>query len=590
VILRCGQLVSLATMALLLTACGGSDNGGGKDDNTPTTMTVSGFVRYEFPPPNDNCSGLDLAAPLTRPVRGATVQLINAGTGTQIASTVSSDTGAYSFSNVAFNTMVQIRVPAELKQAGNPGWDVEVRDNFVAGGSDNGVFPPAGLSTRAIYRLDGSSFNTGTANVSRNLTATLGWVGGSYTEPRAAAPFAILDTIYSMMQFVRATDANAHFGPLDAFWSVNNVSAAGDVDITAGELSTSSYYPSIDSLFILGDDASDTDEFDDHIVAHEWGHYFEDTLSRSDSPGGSHFLGESLEATLAFSEGWGYAIAAMGLNDPVYCDTGRPGTSGRFVDLDAETAGFGVQGWFNEVSILTFLYDLWDTNADGTDNDSVGFTPIYEVMTGPQIFTEGFTTLFAFATELRTSVGMPGEGLIDSQLDRENVVFGDDLDIWATNEDNVAGLPALIVQDLMPLYVDYVADSPPVNICANSYLDGLDRHGNNIGEDRYLRITVPFDDEYDVSVITTTPTPPTADPNDRDQSDPDIYIIRGSTSEFVGSGSTADENMEPTFRTSMLLAGETYAAIVEEWRFDDSEASISFPQQICFDVSFASTP
>ncbi len=93
-----------------------------------------------------------------------------------------------------------------------------------------------------------------------------------------------------------------------------------------------------------------------------------------------------------------------------------------------------------------------------------------------------------------------------------------------------------------------------------------------------------------MSVVTTTPTPPSADPDDRDQSDPDIYVIRGSTSESVGFGATAEENFEPTFRTATLLAGETYAAIIEEWRFDDTEASIDYPQQICFDVSFASTP
>jgi hypothetical protein len=514
------------------------------------------------------------------------VQLINAGTGAEIASTVSGDNGAYSFNGVAINTTVQVRVPAELKQAGTPGWGVEVRDNFVAGGSDNGVFPPNGLSTRAIYRLDSSDFSTGTTNVTRNLTATTGWDGASYSAPRAAAPFAILDTIYTMIQFIRASDPNAHFPPLDAFWSVNNVMASGEVDITAGELPTSAYYASIDSLFILGDDTSDTDEFDDHIVAHEWGHYFEDVLSRSDSPGGSHFLGESLEATLAFSEGWGYAIAAMGLDDPLYCDTGRPGTSSGF-GLNAESSGFGVQGWFNEVSVLTFLYDLWDTDDDGTDNDSVGFAPIYEIMTGPQIFTEGFTTLFAFASELRSSVDIQGQALVDSQLDRENVVFGADLDIWASNEDNDANVPAGVAPDILPLYVDYVAGDPPVNICANSYLDGLSRHGNNIGEDRYLRITVPFDDEYLVNMVTTTPTPG-LDPGD--QSDPDIYIIRGSTAAVVASGTTPTADFEPEFRTPLLLAGETYAAIVEEWRFDDDGASVDFPQQICFDVSFTSTP
>ena len=138
--------------------------------------------------------------------------------------------------------------------------------------------------------------------------------------------FAILDAIYSAMELIVAVNPVAPFERLDAFWSVNN-KLADAVDLTAGDLSTSSYWGGIDSLFILGDDTDDTDEFDDHIVAHEWSHYFEDTLSRSDSVGGPHFLGESLEARIAFSEGWASAMGAMGLNDPIYCDTGVPGTS-----------------------------------------------------------------------------------------------------------------------------------------------------------------------------------------------------------------------------------------------------------------------
>ena len=101
---------------------------------------------------------------------------------------------------------------------------------------------------------------------------------------------AILCVTYAMMQFVRAVDPNVNFAPLDMFWSVNN-KLADAVDLTAGDLSTSSYWGGIDSLFILGDATDDTDEFDDHIVAHEWSHYFEDNLSRSDSAGGPHFLG-----------------------------------------------------------------------------------------------------------------------------------------------------------------------------------------------------------------------------------------------------------------------------------------------------------
>jgi len=591
-ILRYTRSALLACLALTMTACGGGGGkGGGNNGGGATSVTVSGTVSYEFVPPNAGCSGLNFAGTLTRPIRGATVQLLDAGSGVQIASTVSSASGNYSFANVTLNTMVQLRVRAELKQAGTSGWDVEVRDNFIAGASDLDVPAPPALGTRALYTLDGTNFSTGSSNVTRNLTATSGWGANSYTGPRTAAPFALLDTFYTAMQFIRAADPNADFPPLDAFWSVNNKIAAAGVDLTAGDLATSSYYGSIDSLFILGDDTDDTDEFDDHVVAHEWGHYFEDNFSRSDSFGGSHSLGESLDASLSFGEGWATALASMALDDPIYCDTGAPGTTAGG-GISAESASFGVQGWFNELSVITFIYDLWDDTNDGTDTGSIGFTPIYNVMTGPQVFTEGFTTLFSFAAELRASLNDQGKALVDSQLDRENVASGDTLDIWATTETNDAGAPPAISPLILPLYTPYTADGSVLEVCVDDYFDrisGLHRDGNNPGAGRYLRITVPADDEYDVSVVTTTLTPPSPDPDDRDQSDPDIYIMRGGVGGFIAAGTEPDANIEPEFRT-MMFAAETYSAIVEEWRFDDAEASTSYPQRICMNVSFTPTP
>ena len=190
---------------------------------------------------------------------------------------------------------------------------------------------------------------------------------------------------------------------MDAFWSVNNT-ATSPTDIDAGELSTSFYRSDLDSLFLLGDAGTDTEEFDDHVSIHEWGHYFEDVFSRSDSIGGSHAGSQSLDARLAFGEGWATALAAMALDDPQYCDTGAAGTSSGF-GIDTENYNFGAQGWFNEMSVATFLYDLWDTEVDadanGTDADSIGFGPIFETMAGPQKNTAAFTTLFSFAAELR---------------------------------------------------------------------------------------------------------------------------------------------------------------------------------------------
>jgi hypothetical protein len=140
-----------ATVAMLLAACGGGGSDGG--DGSPAAVTISGTVQYEFVPPNANCQGLDFASTLVRPIRGATVQLVDASN-TEFARTVSGDDGGYSFANVAANRDVRLRVRAELKKTGSPGWDVEVRDNVVDPNESN---PPA-LADRPLYTIV-SDFN-----------------------------------------------------------------------------------------------------------------------------------------------------------------------------------------------------------------------------------------------------------------------------------------------------------------------------------------------------------------------------------------------------------------------------------------------
>jgi hypothetical protein len=575
-----GRAALLTLVSLLMAACGGGDGGETK------TVAVSGTVSYEYVPTNAGCRGLNFNAIEVRPIRGATVQLLDAASGTEIARTTSSPVGTFSIPGIQRNITVQLRVRAELKDTNVPGWDVEIRDNFIAGASDSDSPAPPSLSTRALYTLNSASFDTGTRDVLRDLTATTGWDGASYSGPRAAAPFALLDTAYTSMQFVRGFDASASFAPLDMFWSVNNTPGNGQFDITAGEIGTSGYLQQNDALLVLGDATIDTDEFDGHVVAHEWGHYFEDVFSRSNSEGGPHNLGESMDASIAFSEGFAEALGSMIQNDPINCDTFVPGTPGGS-EFTVEGNSYGQLGWFNELSVATLIWDLWDTADDGVDNGSLGFRPIYDVMIGPHAMSDAFATQFSFATELRASLNVQDAALLDALLNREEVITGADLDIWASNETNDAG----VAQDVLPLYVPYTADGSVINVCVNNQLDGFARHGNNVGEDRYLRITVPLDDEYDVSVVTTTPTPPSADPDDLDFSDPDIIIYHGSVPEEIARQETDDvENMEPTFRTPVLLASDTYLAAVEEFRFHDASASTTFPQRICFDVSLTPTP
>ena len=257
---------------------------------TAVPVTISGVLQYEFPPPNAQCRGLNFSAIDLRPIRQATVQLLDSTGTTLLDSAVSDDQGNYSVT-VDPGTDVILRVRAELLRSGALTWDVQVRNNV-----DTSANPPP-LEQRPVYVMDSGVFDSGASDQTRNLLAETGWGGSSYTNPRVAAPFAILDAIYSAMLFIANEDPTATFPALDAFWSVDNKAVAGstasDDEVAAGDLPTS-FYNGRSQLFLLGMDGDDTEEFDDHVITHEWSHYFEDNFSRSDSIGGAHFIGRDL--------------------------------------------------------------------------------------------------------------------------------------------------------------------------------------------------------------------------------------------------------------------------------------------------------
>ena len=542
-----------------------------------TQVTVAGKIQFEFVPPNANCRGLNFNAVQVRPSRGITVQLVDGNNDNNILDTTRTDAnGDYALSNVAANTDVRIRVRAELKQAGAPGWDVEVRDNV-----DTSPSPPP-LGQRPLYVVQWAPFNTGGLNISdANFTAETGWGGSSYTGTRAAAPLAILDQVYTGMQSILAERPSEVFPPLDMFWSVNNT-LTSPLDFDAGELTASFYSTGIDSLFLLGDANVDTEEFDDHVTMHEWGHYFEDNFSRSDSIGGPHTIGQSLDARLAFGEGFATALAAIVLKEQQYCDTSAPITSAGF-GLSTESENRGDQGWMNEMSVATFIYDLWDTDVDGTDNSSIGFGPILDTMIGSQANTNALTTLFSFTTELKSTLAGADLAFVNSQLDRENIERTTN-DIWGASQNLIVTVPNQ-GRDVLPLYTDMPTNGT-INICTNSDYDN-GRDGNKLAEHRFLRFVTNTGSAYNITVTTTTPTPPTNDPAPtppdeiRDQSDPDIFIWRRGA--LVGLGNSGEANVETL--TTQFLPADTYAVSLQEWRYEDDSASSDFPEQICFDVT-----
>jgi len=549
---------------------------------------ISGVVQYEFPPPNNNCNGLNFAGVVLRPIRMATVQAIDSNSLVVLDSTVSDDNGNYSLA-VNPQTDIFVRVRAELKST-NPSWDVEVKNNVIDPTDPN---PPA-LADRPIYVMDTAPFNSGSTGQVQDLTAVTGWGGSSYTNTRVAAPFAVLDAIYSAINMVVAVDATATFDPLDAFWSPDNVNVPGtgtrDENIAAGEISTSHY--SSNSLFLLGKDGSDAEEFDDHVIVHEWGHYFEDNFSRSDSIGGSHGPGDLLDARVAFGEGFATALSGIALDDPIYCDTLWFAGQLDGFDINIESEFSGTAGWFNEFSVMKLIYDLWDTNPDGADNSSIGFGPIYSIMTGAQAATPAFTSIFSFATNLKQSVNTADENFIDALLTEQNIDPAV-IDIYGSMESNEG--PGAPNDDVLPIYTPITLGNT-TTICANSQFDN-DRTGNKLSEHRYLTLNLPVAQPVTFSMITVSPPSTPADPNydcddafqngdpeAHEHSDPDFLVWRNGNFEWFGL--SCEPNSEVA--DPVTLAAGDYVIDINEFRHEDDETDTSapgFPDQVCFDFT-----
>jgi hypothetical protein len=477
---------------------------------------------------------------------------------------------------------VYLRVRAELKRSGSPSWDVEIRDNVTS------ATEPVTLEQRPLYVLDGSPFNSGSTGQTRDLTATTGWDGTAYAAPRAAAPFAVLDSVYKGMLLVLTREPLLAFEPLDVFWSVNNTATVGEPqDIDAGELGTS-FYRTDNKLFLLGMEDVDTEEFDDHVVVHEWGHYFEDTLSRSDSIGGAHAIGDRLDMRVAFGEGFATAFSGMALESARYCDTLGPSQAGGFgIDIEGQAAG--TPGWYNEISIMKVIYDLWDTDVDGADTGSLGFGPIYAVLTGAQAATPAFTSIFSFAEALKAE-NPAHEPFIDALLQSENIMASG-ISAYGEGETNNAQLGA---QDVLPVYETVVPDGGAINICSNSQFDP-NVEGNKLSEHRFLRMEIEAEARYTFSVVTETEIPGPDDPDDeRDQSDPDILIFRNGVlqNQLVDGdrqGLSGDANQE-IFTTPDALPAGDYVMTLVEFRYQDEESPEDFPERVCFDVTVTQAP
>lgn len=509
-----------------------SCSGGGSN-----MVTINGRVTFDLVPHFSSSAGLDYLNTIAAPVRGATIQLLNSE-GSILRTAQTDDDGNYSL-NAPASTSVRVRVTATYEQSDQQSWDFSVTDN---------------TNNNALYVLDGSLSSSGTEASIRDLHAASGWDGSDYSGTRAAAPFAILDSVYDAVQTILAVDTSVTMTPAEIRWSENNRPINGNR--ANGDIGTSIYDPSEKAIYLLGAADNDTDEYDRSVIIHEWGHYFEDTFSRSDSIGGQHTLSASLDLRVAFGEGWGNAFAGMVANDPVYRDSAGANQVVGFL-FSVEDGTTGNQGWFVEGSIQAILFDLFDSNSDGQDSVSLGFGPLYEVLTSDSYVNfDGVTSIFSFVTQLKTENSSQAAA-ITSLLTSEGV---NGTDAYGSDETNNGGFTIAL-----PIY-ETLSLGETVNVCSNRNSQKF----NGLDVRRFIRVNLNASGSRTITATRTSGLSST---------DPDLLLYRNGS--LIQRAESTANNTE-TLSTN--LSADNYLLEVYEFSNIDLDNAAS-GGLACFDVS-----
>jgi hypothetical protein len=469
-----------------ITACGG----GNQSSTSESKIKVSGKVSFKMVSFNSAGTALDFNNTEELPAKGIVVEAINTS-GITIADGATNENGEYSL-QVTQNTDVKIRVSAKMLMTGNANWNVQVSDNtkLIA-------------NKHPLYISESPLFFT-SQDATKNFQLPAG-NNGSENGVRSSAPFAILDAVYDAIQTVVAVDPNITFPPLEIHWSPKNKPIQGC--LIDGEIVTSFYtnaifnstsncsYPRFegefkDKIYLLGDESTDTDEFDRHVIIHEWGHYFEQNFSRSDSRGGEHGPEYNLDINLAFSEGLGNSLAAIVTKDHVYKDSHKYDP----VKFNIEHGGYPNKGWYSEASIQEIIYDIYDSNVESHDDISVGFEPIYLALTSANFINNDYqANIYSFAEILKNQLSQPERSKVDNLMNDEQI-FG--VGIEASGEINDGG-----IESTLPIYKTIYANSGPEELCLYNKYGTSDTLGNV----KYAVFEPQFAENYLISLAIVDP-------------------------------------------------------------------------------------
>ena len=224
-----------------------------------------------------------------------------------------------------------------------------------------------------------------------------------------------------------------------------------------------------------------------------------------------------------------------------------------------ETRSISNPGWFNEASVGSIIYDIFDSRSDSSDNISAGLEPLYNVMSSDAYKdTPVFTTIFALADGLRREV--PAQASSINALLENQSISGDGPD--GSGESNSGA-----IRSALPVYKEVSLNGAPVQLCS------VDDAGlfNKLGNREFIFLNLDAEQKVEFSLVKTT---------GNEDRDPDFNIWRGNALIHKAISSVRDQE---DFETRLPAGGY----VIEAFDFLNINGSGSRRGDSCYNFSAA---
>ena len=265
-----GKITALAPGNLKISVSYGALTDSIDVEITETDVSIQGKIFYQDKK-YDNAGFTNGFIPSYNNVRYATVDLLDAD-GKILETTQSDSTGWFQFGHI-LPEQYTIRVLAEVNVEPAPGFSVKDMDGNV-------------------YALSKSS-EDGVTTYDIKMSK----------DSEVAGAFNILDVFVSAAEYSREA-LQVDIADLSVFWEFNN--GLGTYYCSGFDKDFCKQDQGIYVLNIPGGQFPDTDEYDDDVLLHEFGHFVMEKHFVDDSPAGCHFITTNdSDLSLAWSEGWG---------------------------------------------------------------------------------------------------------------------------------------------------------------------------------------------------------------------------------------------------------------------------------------------